>query len=125
MQHPPEHLLIALRTALALLRRHLGKDATLLRALYLVETALQNGGDKQDIERSINALSGKSSRAAASRNVHDLTKRNSRKQPGVDMLTYSTNAVDMRRKQLALTDKGERLIDEVIVKMQAALTKKR
>lgn len=89
-------------------RREIG-DIPVQMLATLLEAAVEEDLSIQDIELKL-----KMTKAAASRNVMALTQLNARREEGYGLLLTREDGLDRRRKLVALTSRGERVVKSLL-----------
>lgn len=99
----------ALINCLRAARDAISPDITVQRLLVLLSVADHPGCSQHDLGQRLTGISS----TALSRNLADLSALTSRKLPGPNLIRQQPDPTNLRRKQLHLTRKGQRLIGEL------------
>lgn len=76
--------------------------------------------------QNINSVADKTAMAqsAASRNISSLTDWDWRKKPGLNLVEYRTDPMNLSQKTLYLTDKGRSLIQKIVAVKEGEMSTK-
>ncbi|MDR3446258.1 MarR family winged helix-turn-helix transcriptional regulator [Dyella sp.] len=104
--------------AMGVLRESLGIDTTLLKAQIIFEVANHPQIPQFELESRVDAA-----KSTVSRNVLDLTRQTSRKEPGPNLVVQLEDPEYRKRNLLELTTKGQSLMTKMVAEGNKAMSK--
>ncbi len=118
MSHRPKHVdqLTSLDRALRYARSHLGADITAQRLLILINVFLHEGLSQSELLARLDSAST----TALSRNLAELSDWTPRKTPGLGLIELRSDRFNLRRKQVYLSPKGKRFLQNWLSHMRTA-----
>ena len=115
----PIRTLRALDRALRFARAKLSPDITAQRLLILIAVYFHEGLSQRELLNHLEATSI----TALSRNLADLSRLTTKKQPGPGLLELRVDPLNLRIKRLFLTKKGKRFMEQWLAFTSAATTR--
>lgn len=108
----------SLDCALRFARARLSPDITAQRLLILIAVYFHQGLSQRELLRHLESTSI----TALSRNIADLSKLTTRKQPGPGLLELRIDPLNLRIKRVHMTKKGERFMEQWLDRTSSAPT---
>lgn len=106
-------MLNSLARGLALTRKELGPDITVLRLSILLCAHANEGVSQRELLAHLDQVSV----TALSRNLADLSALSARKTPGLDLIELRSDPMNLRIKRVHLTDRGRKFVTRLVKTM--------